>query len=83
MNRGKRKLEMIRNTYPAGTKVVLDEMQGEPQMKQGLKGEVFAVDDYGQIHVNWENGSTLALNIEVDRFRIEKVPKKRKDEPLR
>lgn len=26
-----------------------------------------AIDDIGQIHVNWENGSTLAL-IEEDSF---------------
>lgn len=83
MQRGKRKLEWIRSTYPAGTKVILEKMQGEPQMEPGLKGEVVAVDDIGQIHVEWENGSTLALNINVDRFRAEGEPKKRKDEPLR
>lgn len=83
MQRGRRKLEWIRSTYPAGTKVILGEMQGEPQMKPGLKGEVVAVDDIGQIHMKWENGSTLALNIEVDRFQKIETPKKVKDEPLR
>jgi len=36
-------------------------MNGETQMPFGLEGEVTHVDDIGQIHVNWDNGSTLAL----------------------
>ena len=28
------------------------------------------MDDIGQIHMKWENGSCLALKIEVDRFDI-------------
>ncbi len=36
-------------------------------MSYGLKGTVMSVDDIGQIHVNWENGSTLALT-EEDSF---------------
>lgn len=44
-------------------------MYGEQQMPKGLKGIVDMVDDIGQIHVNWENGSSLALNVEVDSFR--------------
>ena len=40
-------------------------------MTPGLKGVVKMVDDIGQIHVSWENGSGLALNIEEDSFRVE------------
>lgn len=51
-------------------KVRLTYMEGEPQMEAGLTGSLDMVDDIGQIHVNWENGSTLALNAEVDIFSI-------------
>ena len=42
------------------------------QMK-GICGTVESVDDAGQIHVKWDNGSTLALNPDVDEFTILEV----------
>ena len=63
-------VQRIREKYPPGTKVELIEMAGEPQMLPGLKGEVRFVDDIGQIHCTWKNGSSLALVPEEDRFRI-------------
>ena len=57
------KLKEIREMYPEGTQIVLTEMAGESQMPYGLKGTVKFVDDAGQIHMSWENGSSLALNI--------------------
>jgi hypothetical protein len=39
-------------------------------MTEGLEGTVNSVDDAGQIHVSWENGSTLALIEGVDAFKI-------------
>ncbi len=39
-------------------------------MPPGSKGTVDHVDDMGQIHMRWENGSSLALNVEVDQFDI-------------
>ena len=38
-------------------------------MAKGLKGTVTHVDDAGQIHMKWENGSSLALNVGVDTFK--------------
>ncbi|MFQ7397231.1 MAG: DUF4314 domain-containing protein [Neglectibacter sp.] len=35
-----------------------------------MEGKVIDVDDIGQIHVEWENGSTLALNVEEDDFTV-------------
>lgn len=66
----------IRELYPAGTQIVLEEMSGESQMPYGLKGTVDFVDDIGQIHMNWENGSSLALNVEEDSFEKVEVPEK-------
>ena len=45
-------------------------MYDEPRMKAGIEGTVKYVDDIGQIHVNWDNGSTLALNPEKDIFSL-------------
>lgn len=51
-------------------KVALAVMQGEPQMEKGLKGTVNSIDDAGQIHVDWDNHSTLALIPGKDIFTI-------------
>ena len=36
----------------------------------GVCGTVESVDNAGQLHVKWDNGSTLAINPEVDKFAI-------------
>lgn len=77
MEMDRNRVEMLRKRYPKGTRLCLDNMEGEPQMPSGLKGEVFYVDDAGQIHVQWENGSALALT-EVDSFHKEAAPEKTK-----
>lgn len=72
------KIEMLRKRYPEGTLVCLDHMEKEHQMKPGLKGKVAYVDDAGQIHVKWENGSSLALIPGIDSFhKMEGKTKKR------
>lgn len=64
-------VEKLREMYPQGTKVKLVHMEGEPNMPSGLIGTVQHVDDAGQIHVSWENGSSLAL-VEEDEFVVVK-----------
>lgn len=66
----KKILQAIREKYTPGTKIKLIEMVGEPQMKAGIVGTVAMVDDIGQIHMHWETGSSLALNLDVDKFTI-------------
>ena len=66
-------LERIREDYPPGSHVKLIEMKGEPQMPYGLKGTVTSIDDIGQIHVRWENGSTLALTEEDSFKKVEMI----------
>ena len=53
-----------------GTTLELVEMQGEKQMPKGLRGVVTHIDDAAQIHVRWQNGSSLAIIPEVDKFII-------------
>ena len=62
-------VERVKKQFTEGTKVYLYGMYGEPQMCD-LYGEVIGVDDIGQVHMQWENGSTLALNVECDNFVI-------------
>lgn len=65
-------VKTIKDKYPKGTKILLHEMRGEDpvRMYDGLMGTVSSVDDIGQIHVDWDNGSTLALSIDDDEFEI-------------
>lgn len=46
----KAEVDEIKRMYPQGMKIRLIEMQGEPQMPDGLEGKVKMVDDAGQIH---------------------------------
>lgn len=71
-------LELLRKRYPKGTRVCLDHMEGESRMTLGLKGNVEYVDDAGQLHVQWENGSSLALIPGANQFHKEGMPDKRK-----
>lgn len=47
--------------------ISMDDIQAPPQ---GTRGKVVYVDDAGQIHVKWENGSSLALIPGVDKFKV-------------
>ena len=74
-NMTQERLESMRKRYPPGTEVTLNSMEKESQMPPGLKGTVDMVDDTGQIHVSWENGSSLALIPGVDSFHITDLPR--------
>jgi hypothetical protein len=66
-----KQLETLRKQYPAGTKVRLISMTDEPYpVPSGTVGEVTYVDDIGSIHVRWQNGSSLALIPESDKFCV-------------
>jgi len=62
-------VKKLRIAIQPGAVVILHRMKGE-NMPLGLKGKVTNVDDAGQIHVNWENGSSLALILDEDEFSI-------------
>lgn len=54
--------------YKKGDRVHLFKMKGEPQLRPGSLGTIRFVDDAGQIHVSWDNGSSLALILNEDEF---------------
>lgn len=66
----RRQAIVLRNMYPPGTRVECLCMNDPfAPVPSGTKGTVFHVDDLAQIHVNWDNGSFLALNRGEDSFR--------------
>lgn len=54
-------VEMIRQEYPAGTRVELVKMDDVQAPPCGTKGTVNYVDSTGTIYVDWDNGSHLGV----------------------
>ena len=61
-------LEQLRQQYPKGTRLKLISMEDPQGVPEGTVGEVELIDDIGQSHMKWENGSGLDLIPEVDKF---------------
>ena len=61
--------ERLRENYPMGTRIILLEMNDPQAVPSGTKGTVIAVDDMANIHMKWDNGRTLSLAGDVDKFR--------------
>lgn len=63
-------LKRLRVQYPEGTRVELIEMcDPYREMLPGLTGTVQMVDDAGGIHIQWDNGSTLAAIHGIDKIK--------------
>jgi len=63
-------VEKIKKLFPVGTKIRLIHMDDSQAVPSGISGTVDYIDDDGQIHMNWDNGRTLALIYGVDQFEI-------------
>lgn len=59
------KIAKIRAKYPEGTRVRLIHMEDCQAPAAGTEGTVKFVDDAGQIHVAWDNGSSLAVILDA------------------
>ena len=64
-------LQMLRKTYPAGTRVRLLKMDDIQAPPIGMLGIVNGVDDAGNIMIRWENGS--GLNVVYGEDEIETI----------
>ena len=62
-------LKRLRETYPAGTRVELIQMDDAQAPPTGTCGTVIGVDDTGSLLVNWDNGSGLNVIWGVDVVR--------------
>lgn len=68
-----KRIEALKNKYPLGTIVECIEMKEMySPVPTGTRGVIYAIDDIGSIHTHWENGSSLALLEDIDRFKIVK-----------
>ena len=64
-----KKVEMLRQRYPEGTRICLDSMDNDPRpIPPGNKGIVQFVDDAGTLHCKFDNGRTLGVIPDVDQF---------------
>ena len=54
-------VEHIRRTYPAGCRVVLDEMDDVHAPRIGSQGTVTGVDDTGSVMCAWDEGGSLSV----------------------
>lgn len=62
--------ERMKRFYPPDTRVLLNHMDDPyAPVPPGTKGTIQFVDDIGQLHMNWDNGRTLALVPGEDDFR--------------
>ena len=64
----KNEVELLKKLYPKGCRIKLIYMNDPYALPSGLKGNVDFIDDMGQIHMKWDNGSSLALIHGVDKF---------------
>ena len=72
----KQRLQYARDHYPPGTRVRLLNMPDDPQpIPPGTTGTVVAVDDAGQLVMNWDNGRALSLLSGTDSFEVISRPK--------
>ena len=64
-------VQRIKEQYPAGTRIRLISMSDPwSPVPEGTEGTVDKVDDIGQLHMEWDNGRTLALVPGEDSFSV-------------
>ena len=65
----KENVERLRQRYPEGTRICLDRMNDDPfPVESGTLGKVDHVDDIGTVHCVFDNGRTLGVIPDVDKF---------------
>ena len=63
-------VELIKKSYPKGSRVELVKMDDFQAPPIGARGTVKGVDDAGSILVQWDNGSTLSVAYGEDACKI-------------
>ena len=62
------KVEILRQRYPEGTRICVDSMDDYCPFESGTCGTVEFVDDAGTLHCKFDNGRTLGVIPDVDKF---------------
>ena len=65
-----KKVELLRQKYPEGTRICLDHMEDLCPVESGTCGWVQFVDDAGTLHCKFDNGRMLGVIPDVDKFHI-------------
>ncbi len=65
-----KKVELLRQRYPEGTRICLDHMEDICPVESGTKGTIIGVDDIGSVMVKWDNGRILNLLPDSDKFHM-------------
>lgn len=64
-----KRIKMLKQRYPKGTRICLDSMENDPHsIPSGTKGTVQFVDDCGTIHCIFDNGRSLGVIPDEDVF---------------
>ena len=61
-------VEKLKKEFPKGTRVQLLEMDDIQAPPICTKGTVIGIDDIGSIMVAWDNGRSLTVIYNVDKF---------------
>lgn len=70
-DRLRRQAEINKKLYPVGTRIEMDHMNDPfAPIPNGTKGTVVLVDDFGTLHMRWDNGRTLGINTDEDSFHV-------------
>ncbi len=65
----KKRIEMMKQRYPEGTRICLDRMDNDPRpIPPGSKGTVQFVDDMGTVFCKFDNGRSLGVVPGEDSF---------------
>ena len=63
-----KKVELLRQRYPEGTRICLDHMEDLCPVERGACVWVQFVDDAGTLHCKFDDGRTLGVIPGVDQF---------------
>ena len=69
------RVEKIKEMYPKGTRICLEHMEDYYPVEEGTMGTVDHVDDMGSIFMKWDNGRSLAIIPNADKFHITEMPR--------
>lgn len=65
----RRRIDMMKERYPKGTRICLDSMENDPNpIPPGTKGTVEFVDDCGSVFCKFDNGRSLGMIPGEDSF---------------
>jgi hypothetical protein len=73
----KNNIEELKEKYPVGTRIkLLEDMNDSQPIKAGEIGTIDFIDSMGSLQMTWDNGRSLAVVPEVDKFEVIERPEK-------